>query len=374
MSARPGAGPYALAVSLEPDDASTTLFFGQLASRMAGALRVARYGQPELAGQLAGASAVILVRALFELDPVIWFARISGVPLYYFADDNFMLLREQPGAWSAFVDRYSIGNVRARLRLFSGVLLSSPALAGFFSQHHLHQRLMLFPPVAPAAPMRRAQRRGAAGIGFFGGRHVHGVVEEFVLPAVRRLAMEQPLRLVLAGFPAPVAPSPGLTIVEQDYDVSYSRGLRKLADAAVDVLAHPSLPGLANNPHKNPHALISAHAIGAVPVVSARPPYQDLPDSGIMLQCEDSVASWYHALKGAVEPASHAEISERLGSFCESRFDGTVNRDVIEKLIGAPATAWIWPRRVIASVCLWLDFLRRGFARAAGRSPAMAAK
>ena len=95
---------------------------------MSGGLRVVRYRQPDLAEQLSGASAIILVRALFELDPVIWFARIAGVPLYYFVDDNFMLLREQPGAWSAFVGRYSAANVRERLRAFSGVLVSSRVL------------------------------------------------------------------------------------------------------------------------------------------------------------------------------------------------------------------------------------------------------
>ena len=104
----------------------------------AATLRVVHYRQPDLAEQLSGASAIILVRALFELDPVIWFARLAGVPLYYFVDDNFMLLREQPGVWSAYVEPYSARNVRERLRAFSGVLVSSPALLEYFEEHRLY--------------------------------------------------------------------------------------------------------------------------------------------------------------------------------------------------------------------------------------------
>ena len=371
MSARPGARPYALAVSLEPEDASTTLFFGHLAGSMSGALRVARYRQPDLAEQLSGASAIILVRALFEMNPIIWFARICGVPLYYFVDDNFMLLREQTGAWSPYVGRYSIGNVRERLRAFSGVLVSSRILLEYFEEHRLHGRLMLFPPVGWPSPLPRQTGDGAAAcLGFFGGSHLHGVLHDYVLPAIRRLAAEQPLRFAVAGVTEPIAPSPGLTVLPQQYDASYSRGLRTLAAAGVDVLVHPSVPGLANNAHKNPHALISAHAIGAVPVVSARPPYDDLSESGIVLQCEDTIESWYLALKRALEPVEHLAVSKRLASFCASHFDGSVNRQVIEGLVGRPtsrATASVLARRIVAVMCLGLGLVWRNLARILNR-------
>lgn len=81
-------GRYVLAVSLDPLDATTVLFFGHLAERMAGALRVVRYGQPDLAGHVAGASAVILVRALFEMTPVVWAAR---PPYDHLGDEGVVL-------------------------------------------------------------------------------------------------------------------------------------------------------------------------------------------------------------------------------------------------------------------------------------------
>jgi hypothetical protein len=262
--------------------------------------------------------------------------------------------------------------VRDRLRAFSGVLVSSQPLLEYFQEHHLHTRLMLYPPVDwPAPPSQRSSSGANAVVGFFGGSHLHHVLQEYVIPAIRRLAAERPLSFAVAGVGEPIAASPGLTVLQQEYDVSYSRGLGTLAEAGIDVLVHPSVPGLANNAHKNPHALISAHAIGAVPVVSARPPYDDLPESGIVLQCEDTIDSWYLALKRALEPAEHRALSDRLASFCASHFDGRVNRQVIEALTSGPASPAarsVTAKRVIAAMCLGLGLAWR---RLAGSGPRM---
>lgn len=326
-----------LAVSLEPDDASTTLFFGNLVERLAGTLRVVRYGHATLAQELAGAGAVILVRGLFEMAPVVWSARALGIPLYYFADDNFMLLREEPGAWSPFVERYSVVNVRARLRSFAGVLLSSEALIERFRRDGLHAVLMAFPPVGWPQPLPPAgARRGTIGIGFFGGAHLHDMFRACILPAIRRLAEAQPVDLVAAGIGSAIAASPGLSVVNHEHDRSYARGLRRLAGAGIDILVHPALANLQNNEFKNPHALISAHAIGAVPVVSDRAPYDALRSAGVTIQSDDSVESWYAALKHASDPLVRAIIRERLGAYCAAHFAGRVNRAVLERLLGGP--------------------------------------
>ncbi len=354
-------GRYVLAVSLDPLDATTVLFFGHLAERMAGALRVVRYGQPDLAGHVAGASAVILVRALFEMTPVVWAARAFAIPVYYFLDDNFMVLREQRGPWSPFVERYSVPNVRDRLRAFTGVMLSSRILMQYFEQHRLHSRLLFFPPVAWPQPIRPTSRTGT-GVGFFGGSHLHDTFRDSVLPAVRRLAVEQPVRLIVAGVTAAIPASPGLSVAVQPYDRSYANGLRTLAEAGVDVLVHPSVASLANNEYKNPHALISADAIGAVPVVSARPPYDHLGDEDVVLQCDDTVESWHSALALACQPATRRRIGERLAAFCAANFSGTVNRQVIDEMIAArpaPAAGVALWRRAGVRCAFLVDHLRR---------------
>jgi hypothetical protein len=251
------------------------------------------------------------------------------------------------------------------------VLVSSRPLLEYFDEHHLHTRLMLYPPVGWPAPLPQRSSSGAnAVVGFFGGSHQHHVLQEYVIPAIRRLAAERPLSFAVAGVGEPIAASPGLTVVQQKYDVSYSRGLGALAEAGVNVLAHPSVPGLANNAHKNPHALISAYAIDAVPVVSARPPYDDLSEAGIVLQCEDTIESWYVALKRALVPAEHRAVRNRLASFCASHFDGGVNRQVIEALTSGPssrAARSVRAKRVIAAMCLGLGLAWRRLTGAGAR-------
>ena len=278
-----------------------------------------------------------------------------------------MLLREQPGAWSAFIGRYSTANVRARLRRFCGVMLSSPVLVEYFRVERLHHRLMLFPPIQWRQRLSRpTPRREGVCVAFFGGLHLHDVFIRCVLPAVRRLASEQPVTLIAAGVHEPIVPSHGLTVIKQPYDQSYARGLQRLAEAGVDVLVHPSVAGLWNNQYKNPHALISADAIGAVPVVSDRPPYDQLRSEGVVLLCDDSVESWYAALAQAMRPDQRRPIQERLSAFCATHFSGSVNRPVVDEVLrlhAPPSTRWVWTRPGVVRACLLFGRLRQGGAR-----------
>lgn len=365
------AGGHLLVVALQPLDASTTLFFGHLAERMAGALQIVRYGDPQMAEAIASASALILVRGLFEFDAAVWSARALGVPLYYFVDDNFILLREQPGPWSPYVGRYSAASVRRRLRHFQGVLLSSQTLIDYFTSEKLHRELMLFPPIEWREQLpRHAGRPAGVTVAFFGGRHLHDLFRRCILPAVRRLAADRPVTVIAAGVSEAIAPSPGLTVVGQPYDASYDRGLRQLAAAGVDVFVHPSVPGLMNDRYKNPHALISAKALAAIPVVSNRPPYRDLGLDGVALLCDDSPESWYAGLVQALQPDQASAIAERLTAFCASRYGGLVNREAIARMLSRhqpPSGRWTTVRSSVVRLLSLFSFLRTGVGQVLNR-------
>lgn len=329
-----------IAVSLEPLDASTTLFLGHLAQRMPDTVRVVRYGDPTLADAIASARAVILVRGLFEFRGVVLAARLLRIPLYYFLDDNFIVLKDEPGPWSPYVEQYSRENVRRQLRSFQGVLLSSDALVDYFTAEKLHGHVALFPPIEWTQAPSRPAAAETLSVAFFGGRHLHDMFSSCVLPAVRRLALQRPVRLIAVGLAERVAPSQGLTVIDQPYEPSYSAGVRRLAAAGVDVLLHPSPGDLRNGPYKIPHALITAHAMGAIPVVSDRAPYADLRGLGVAALCEDSPESWYAALTQVDERNHRLAMTSQLSSYCASRFGGQVNRNVIDRLLGvhgAPA-------------------------------------
>ena len=326
---------FVLVVSLQPLDATTSLFFGHLLGHRAAPVRVTQYGGCKCVALLSRASAVIFVRGLFECADLARGARTLGIPTYYFLDDNFMVLREQGGRDAEFVGEYSLEAVRVALKPYAGVLLSSSALIKYFSDHALHKQLMLFPPVTAARVVPARAPRPGVHLAFFGGRHLHGIFDEAVLPAIRRLARQRPVTLIVVGLPSPLPVSEGLTIIAEPYHPAYDHGVERLAGLGVDVLVHPSASGMANNAYKNPHALISANRLGAVPVVSNVPPYAELCGEGVAICCDDSEASWYDALVRVVDdPEKTPVLRERLDAYCEQQFSGTSNQELLKELVG----------------------------------------
>ena len=155
-------------------------------------------------------------------------------------------------------------------------------------------------------------------------------------------------------------------MVDQPYDTSYARGLRRLAETGVDILVHPSAPGLGNGRYKNPHALISANAIGAIPVVSDRPPYSDLHQAGVAVLCGDSAESWYAAFAQVAQPAQRVPIGERLEKFCSSQYGGRINREVMDKMLSlheSPPARWRRVRTGVVRAAVLLGRIRPAMAR-----------
>lgn len=342
---RPSSRGFVLAAPIQPFDATTTLFFTHSARVAPGVLRIVAYGRRGMGAHLGAASALVIIRGLFECADVLRCARRLGIPRYYFADDNFIVLRDLGGPAARFVTRYSEENVRAELQDFEGVLLATPALVDDYSRRRLHSRLHLFPPVAeqvrhqsPAAP------RQSLHVAFYGGRHLHPTLLSVVMPALRRLARERPVTLIAVGVTEALEESAGLTVMRRPYDESYARGVSMLAGIGVDVLIHPVAPGLANNAFKNPHAVITANALGAVPVVSNAAPYTELASHDVLLLCDDSEDSWYQALG---EAAGDDGLRARLAAYCGEHFAGAANREFLARLLELhPAPArWRTPFR-----------------------------
>lgn len=325
-------GPI-VAVALQPEDAVTTLFFHHLAPRHS-KLQVERLGAAA-AASLGAASALIVSRGLFECAPLVHAARALRVPVYYFLDDNFMVLREELGAAAPYLAPYTVDAVRRALQQFAGVLLSSPPLVDFFSEQRLHDRLMLFPP-STGAPLRGpAETAGVTRVAFFGGQHLRQTFVDVLLPAVRRLALRGPVTLQIVGLAQDVPQSPGLTVRHWPYFTSYDEGVQALARDGVDLLLHPVVNAGINNVYKNPHALITAHALGAVPIVSDRQPYAELRGDGAMWLCDDSVDSWEAALVEAADPAARRAVRDRLSASCQRRFDGQTNIAALDAIMAS---------------------------------------
>src|SRR4029453_14442432 len=170
-------------------------------------------------------------------------------------------------------------------------------LVTYFREHRLHERTMLFPPVASSTLPTPARRAAApVSIGFFGGLHRREPFLQFVYPALRRLAQERPIRLVVAGINRGDFPLDASLPAEFiDYNPRYTDGLRALAACGIDVLGNPGSVDV-HNAFKNTHVLINAHALGAVPVFSVGPPYDDIANDGVALLSENTEDGWHAAL------------------------------------------------------------------------------
>lgn len=376
--------PYVLVSSLIPNDATTTLFFGNLARRapiqiascfMGGAKRrlMSATATSRLARELAGASAVIVVRGLFEFDSLAVCAGWLNVPRYYFADDNFMVLRDEAGVADArwFKD-YSIERVRRALTGYAGVLLATPSLVDYFREHRLHDRTILFPPVTQSARRDTPSRPAgsAVSVAFFGGLHRREPFLGFVYPAVRRLARERAVRLVVAGIDRrDLAADSGLSIEVLDYNRSYLDGLRAMSARGIDVLAHPG-SFHPHNVYKNTHVIINADALGAVPVFSAGPPYDAIADEGIALVCENSETAWHSALsRVTADGALRESMRSRLAAYCAVHFNGSANLGVISTMLREhPApTPGLRSRRLLLGIpCQGLSLGQHVMTRAFG--------
>ena len=342
------------------------LFFDALPADLRAHVRILEFGHDSLARALGGAAAVIVMRhGLFSFGHLARCAGWARVPRYYFLDDNLMLLSAEPemygDAWSVYTD----ANVRAALSGFAGVLLASRPLIQYFEAHRLHRTLIDYPPIAWPILRRRDNgwRRDAGEpfrIAFFGGEHRRDIFADTVYPAVQRLAATERVELVLAGIDAAaLPPAPDrLRVVTLPYERRYGAALAALARHRIDVLVHPTPPSR-NNPYKNANVLINARSIGAVPVLSRLPPYDELDSPPTAVLCDNDATAWHDALlRLSRDPNLCRDVFDRASSYCERHFSGAPNARAIEAILArhAPPTRWTRAaRRLVASAPLGFD-------------------
>lgn len=367
-----GAPGSVLVVSSEPADATTTIFFGGRLDVPGDNLHVVRHDRRNYATPLAAANAIILVRGLFEFADISHCGHALGTPTYYFCDDNFMVLRDHGEPAARFAQAYTDDRVRAALRPCAGVLVSTSALAEFFAQRQLHPRIHLYPPMMATPVPHRHDAQRATHVAFFGGRHLHAFFHDPILPALRRVAARQPLTLTTVGLDDRIGPSPGLTISHLPYQPSYEAGVAALERARLGVLLHPLATDLPNNRYKNPHALITALALGAMPVVSNAAPYADAVASHAALGCDDTEESWCQQIQRAVaDRAVRHAVHDRLTAYCRERFDGLINRQVIRGILEthpSPDPMWQPFRSAAAATHLIVSRAGRAVASRMARS------
>jgi hypothetical protein len=337
--------PYVLVATVAANDATTTLFFRRAGDRVPLRLtelvpRSFRHpvrsirAEAQLAGELAGAAALIVSRGLFEFGNLIDAARSLGMPRCYFVDDNLMVLRAEGHADARHARGYSDDNVRRALHGFDGVLCATAALRSYFIEHRLHDRVELYPPIAGRGRSPRPRTDQALRLAFFGGGHRREAFVRIVWPAIERFAAGREVTLCVAGLDDVRLEGSGRVRIEAvPYVRDYAAALEAMADRDIDILLHPS-SDTANNPYKNPHVLINARAIGAVPIFSDAPPYDAVAGEGVCLLADQTSEGWLAALKALDDADVRERMSRRIDGYCARHFNGAVNVRRLEAMLG----------------------------------------
>jgi glycosyltransferase involved in cell wall biosynthesis len=153
--------------------------------------------------EIIGASAIIVVRDLFNFADWVVQADALSIPHYYYIDENFCELAKI-GLSANHYSNFEINAMREALQTFEGVWCASTPLRDYFVFHDLHPHIVevygswisrhLYGPsiLSPALP-------GELTLLLFDDGKVNAEFFELVFPALEALCREVPVRLITVG-------------------------------------------------------------------------------------------------------------------------------------------------------------------------------
>ena len=328
---------FAVLVVVTDYDASTSLCFDLLGEPFSGRIRIVVYPgtvQPE---DLARATCVVFVRRMSPFRPLIRIAKTIGVPIYYYLDDNLIVLAEAgeiviPG------EDFTRDSVRSFLEAFDGVLLTSPSLVDYFSTHGLHPRVALYPPGCAdqrsvAAPRPSGRREFV--VACLSGSHRRQSLWDSVVPALKAIAASgRPVHLVAGAAAGASTVEGAFRVTELPYDSGYSSTIRRFAGFAPDVLVHGPARS-ANDRYKTHNVLLNAHLLNAVAVLPDSAPYDELRGTGaaLLVRKAGEPESWRVLLEDVLAGSVDVDEVKRANArYCEAHFSGAANREVLSQI------------------------------------------
>lgn len=339
---------YALVVNADYD-ASTTLCFDMLPQKYAQRVRVISISGCFGIEEMARATCVIFVRRLRAFQSWIDAAKIMGIPIYYYLDDNFPLLTERnelkiPG------EDFSCDALCASLRSFEGIFLTSQELLKYFSDRLIHDNLLYFPPACveqtTLVDSRMTVWDKEIVVAFFGGGHRQKGLWDVVVPALQKIASEGTrIHFVTTETDRIEADSTAydnFRVTLLPFDPGYTFAIRRYGWYGPSFLVHaPSKTE--NNRYKTKNALLTANLLNAVAVLPDTEPYRDISDDGIafIVKSPFLTAQWYEAFRvlfsGQVDCLA---LKRENSAYCHAHFSGVENGHVLDAIFerhsGAP--------------------------------------
>src|SRR5262249_16492251 len=336
-----------------PVEASTSLVFdGLLATCAQNFLFLAPEADPlALPLSVARCDAVIIVRNLLHpsTSGLIRACTAMGVPLYFYTDDNFMVLANSDPDYAD----YRSSAVAECLSRFDGIFLTSPLLAEYFEFFDLGTSIKLLGPTydfemrEKLGRLEAAPRGSELRVGFTGGDFRAKHLIDAVMPALVNVHRHPPIHLVVRSTVGGLDDVPfSMTKMEL---CSFDEFLVRWRELQLDILIHPK-GDHANVDYKTANSLLVAHYLGAVPIICDETAYQDVDEKDGVLKIDGSICAWEQAIEGGADGEFRRQVGGKLEVYCREKFSPRHNLAVVEEFFAELGRA---------DVCAWNERISR---------------
>jgi hypothetical protein len=343
---RPSLRTPRILVIAHPLDASVQLYFEGL--RDIPDLHV-RFVDPRIrhVSELAGCDVLIVSRLLHSTADWVQVARVAGIPVFYFLDDNLPLMasrRELEENWRA---EFTLAQLKKDVAPLEAVLTSSEALAQSFRDQKLHPKVSVLPIVVPGVVAERPRPPRAFDepltFALFVGAHRLRAFRRIILPGLLEAARQSGISvrlLVPDVFAKKLARQRSKALVDiRAFESSsdYFVAVRTLGELGTDVVVVPDSVTI-NSPYKSLHPLLTASLLGASLMVPGADPYFALADQqGVSLVDQPrTAAGWTAAFQATFARLGSAPNREQAvrADLLTTRFDPVPAAEYLIGLVG----------------------------------------
>ena len=281
-------------------------------------------GGDPLHSVVALADAAVIVRQP-DMQPINSICRKLRIPSYYFVDDNFREIVVDQGDDLASKEAAAKTN-RKYLSQYSGILVTTYALRDYFMEKKLHDHVLLLPAVW-RKPCRENEENETLTVAFMGGAFREGTLKNCVLPALRHIAKERPLRLICPCTKKTEKQvrelgNSNLEIIPFYRTNNYEFLMNTYAALNPDILIHCG-NNLRNNIYKTKNALINAVTLGVPLLASDIEPYCDFSDGSenAYLLTRNTPEEWEKSLRLLLSDSSlRCTLFRHAKEFCEKMY------------------------------------------------------
>lgn len=273
-------------------------------------------------GDLPLADVVIFVRDLCGLKPIINKCELLKIPMYYYIDDNFELLK----GINEVDNIVSLLN-RKYLSKFEAMLVATPNLKEYNEKRMIHDNILLLEPIIGSTIFRNnLNDKSKINIAFLGGEFREETFINIVFPALFRLSKEYEINLF-----CPISKrtkslkayeKTKLNIYFIDRVLSLNKVIQLYGERNIDILVHCG-PEIDNNKYKTENALINAVQLGAVLVASKNYPYYKGDDfvEDLCVLCDNNETDWYNSLIDIIKSTDRRKyFYDKSIKYCNNRY------------------------------------------------------